>query len=91
MKPKNQADAVLHYIQTRGEIDFLIAARDLGVSQLTARIADLNRKGWTFDKRTVSGKNRYGNKFSKVIYSNARKRKGFLERKKGMIERAARY
>ena len=73
MTPKNQADAVLKYLQDRGEIDFLIAARDLGVSQLTARIAELRKRGYIFDKKTATGKNRYGNRHCKTIYSNVRK------------------
>ncbi len=71
--PKNQTEAVLMRIQKRGEIDFLDAAQSCGVSQLTARIAELRRKGWRFSKRTVTGKIRYGNTFQKVIYSNARR------------------
>lgn len=70
--PKNQTEAVLMHIQKRGEIDFLAAANSCGVSQLTARISELRRKGWDFDKRVESGKNRYGNAYSKTIYSNAR-------------------
>lgn len=71
--PKNQNEAVLAHVQKYGRIDFLDAANNLGVSQLTARISELRRKGWTFDKRTENGKNRFGNKFQKVIYSNARR------------------
>lgn len=69
----NQRQAVLNYIQEHGHIDFLAAANDLGVSQLTGRIAELRLEGWEFDKRTKSGKNRYGNHFSKIVYFNARK------------------
>lgn len=71
--PKNQTEAILMHIQKHGEIDFLSAANSCGVSQLTARISELRRKGWDFDKKTTTGKNRYGNTFSKTIYSNARK------------------
>lgn len=70
--PKNQTEAVLMRIQKVGQIDFLDAAQSCGVSQLTARIAELRRKGWSFDKRTETGKNRYGHAFSKTVYSNAR-------------------
>lgn len=70
--PKNQNEAVLLRIQKVGQIDFLDAAQSCGVSQLTARIAELRQKGWAFDKRTETGKNRFGNTFQKVIYSNAR-------------------
>lgn len=70
--PKNQTEAVLMRIQKVGEIDFLDAANSCGVSQLTARISELKRKGWKFDKRQVTGKNRYGHHFQKTVYSNAR-------------------
>ena len=71
--PTNQKEAVLFYLQEKGCIDFLVAANVLGVSQLTARIAELRREGWTFTKTTTGGKNRYGNTFQKTIYSNARR------------------
>ena len=73
MTPQNQKEAVLYYMQEKGPIDFLVAANVLGVSQLTARIAELRREGWTFDKCTTSGKNRYGHNFRKTIYSNVRR------------------
>ena len=69
----NQRQAVLDYIMEHGSIDFLAAANELGISQLTGRIAELRHQGYEFDKRTKSGKNRYGNHFSKTIYYNARK------------------
>ena len=71
--PKNQNEAILAHIRRHGEIDFLSAANFVGVSQLTARISELRRKGWTFEKKTVTGKNRFGHVFSKTIYSNARR------------------
>ena len=71
--PKNQNEAIISHIQRHGEIDFLDASQLIGVSQLTARISELRRKGWTFEKKTVTGKNRFGHTFSKTIYSNARR------------------
>ena len=67
--PKNQKEAVLYWMQAGNELDFQIAARTLGVSQLTARINELRRDGWRFTKRTETGKNRYGNGFHKIYYS----------------------
>lgn len=71
--PKNQKEAVLMWIQRNGSIDFQIASSQIGCSQLTARINELKRKGWIFDKTTKTGKNRFGHTFSKTIYSNARR------------------
>ena len=72
-KPKNQKEAVLFHILEHGWIDFIVAASDLGVSQLTARISELMADGYRFDKRTKGGKNRYGHYFQKTIYYNARR------------------
>ena len=73
MKPTNQKQALLYYLQETGPVDFVVAAQRLGISQLTARIAELRREGWDFSKATTSGKNKYGNHFQKRIYSNPRK------------------
>lgn len=73
MTPTNQKQALLYYLQETGPVDFVVAAQRLGISQLTARISELRREGWEFSKTTTSGKNRYGNRFSKIIYSNPRK------------------
>ena len=73
MKSTNQKEAVLFYMQEGHELDFLTAANVLGVSQLTARINDLRREGWTFHKRAETGKNRYGHSFTKVYYSKPEK------------------
>lgn len=70
--PKNQADAVRMYMQDKGPIDFLIAANVLGISQLTARFAELRKQGYIVDKMTRTGKNRYGNNFTTTVYSNLR-------------------
>ena len=73
-QPTNQREAVLFYIQRHGEIDFLTAANELGVSQLTARINELRKRGWEFSKKDKSGTNRFGNRYTKTIYYNARKK-----------------
>ena len=70
--PKNQTEAVKHYMLKNGPIDFLVAANVLGISQLTARFAELRRQGYVWDKMTRTGKNRYGNSYSTTIYSNLR-------------------
>ena len=79
MTPKNQAEAVKQYMENDGSprpIDFLIAANVLGISQLTARFAELRKQGYTVDKMTRTGKNQYGNTFTTTIYSNLRKVNG---------------
>jgi hypothetical protein len=71
--PRNQKEAILHYMLKTGPIDFRVAAEVCGVSQLTARINELRREGWEFSKTSRKGKNRYGNPFTSVIYSNPRR------------------
>ena len=70
MKPNNQKEALLYYLQEGHEVDFLVAANTLGISQLTGRIAELRREGWEFTKRTEKGKNRYGHPYRKIFYSS---------------------
>ncbi len=65
----NQKESVLYYLQNGDELDFVRAANDLGVSQLTARITELRHEGWDFTKRSEAGKNRFGHAFTKVFYS----------------------
>ncbi len=73
MKPTNQTEAVKMYMENTGPIDFLVAANLLGISQLTARMAELRKQGYQWDTCTTSGKNRYGNPYRKAIYSNLRR------------------
>ena len=75
MKPTNQKEALLYYLQEGHEVDFLVAANTLGISQLTGRIAELRKEGWTFTKRTDRGFNRYGNHFNRVYYSKPMQKK----------------
>ena len=70
--PKNQNEAMIAHIRRHGEIDFLSAANFVGVSQLTARMSELRRKGWTFETNTEKGKSRFGHTSSTTMYAHAR-------------------
>lgn len=72
-EPKaTQAQLVLDYIQEYGSITPLEAIRDLGVYRLSARIADLKKKGYAIQTKMESVPNRR-QKTSKIArYSLAR-------------------
>ena len=64
-----QRDRVLDYIRTFGSISSRDAFVDLGVTQLAARICELSDRGYVFEKKYESSKNRYGESVSFVRYS----------------------
>lgn len=69
MERVTQRDRVLDYIKQFGSISSREAFMDLGVTQLAARICELSDRGYEFDKKYESSKNRYGENVSFVRYS----------------------
>lgn len=69
MERMTQRDRVLDYINRFGSITSREAFNDLGVTQLAARICELNDRGYEFDKQYESAKNRFGENVSFVRYS----------------------
>ncbi len=67
----NQRQRVLEYINEFGSITALDAVRDLGVLQLSARLVELERRGYRFNKKQESSLNRYGEKVYYTRYSIA--------------------
>lgn len=57
---KNQKERIIQYINDFGSITTKEAFNDLGVSRLSARIADLKDEGYEFTDEWESSKNRYG-------------------------------
>lgn len=57
---KSQKERVLQYIRDYGSISSLEAFRDLGVTRLAARVADLCDDGYDFVRKQESAINRYG-------------------------------
>lgn len=55
-----QCERVIDYIKRFGSITSYQAYLDLGITQLGARIDDLQKDGYTFKKETKVGKNRFG-------------------------------
>ena len=64
-----QIERIAKYIDDFGGITQLDATRDIGVTQLAARICDMQRLGYMFAKETVKSKNRYGENVRFTRYS----------------------
>ena len=55
-----QKQRIIKYIQDFGSITALEAMKDLGITQLGARIDGLQKDGYSFKKVWERSKNRYG-------------------------------
>ena len=67
-----QREEILRYIQTHGSITRAKAA-NLHIYELSSRIGELEKEGWTFTRKTLTGKNAYGRKWRCIEYSNPQK------------------
>lgn len=65
----NQKQRIIKYIQDFGSITALEAMKDLGISQLGARIDGLQKDGYSFKKVWERSKNRYGDPVDYKRYS----------------------
>lgn len=63
-----QKDMVIDYIVENGSITTLQAFRDLGITRLSARIADIEKDGHEVHRERVTYKNRYGKNVPVVRY-----------------------
>lgn len=66
-----QAEKVMAYISEHQSISSWEAFRDLGITRLAARIADLERDGVHFNRKREAVKNRYGEQTYYIRYSLA--------------------
>ena len=64
-----QAERVMEYISEFGSISSMEAFRDLGITRLAARIADLENDGVHFNRKREMVVNRYGEKVYFTRYS----------------------
>ena len=64
-----QKERILDYMDEFGSISALEAFRDLGVSQLSARLVELEKMGYRFNKKQESAINRFGERVYFVRYS----------------------
>lgn len=65
--PKSQREEVIQYIRKHGFIDRVRAA-SLYIFELSARIGELEKRGYCFDRKRRTGKNRHGRKYTVVEY-----------------------
>ena len=72
MKKPTQRDRILQYIDEKGSNTALEAVSEIGCTQLSARLCELEREGMVFDKVVEKGKNRYGDPTHYTRYSIAR-------------------
>ena len=64
-----QRDRILQYIDEKGSITALEAIREIGCTQLSARLCELEQRGYKFAKVTEKSKNRYGDSVHYKRYS----------------------
>lgn len=63
-----QCDRIIRHLEDFGSITSLEAIQEYGILRLASRISDLRRSGYRITSKTVSGKNRYGEKTHYSIY-----------------------
>lgn len=68
MDKTTQKDRVLRYMRNHDGITSIQAFSDLGITRISARIADLRADGFIIASVRESGKNRYGEKTNYVRY-----------------------
>ena len=64
-----QCEKILKYIERHGSITTWDAFRDLGITRLSGRIHDLTQKGYDFERKTETAKNRDGESVSYTRYA----------------------
>lgn len=69
VKKLTQEERVLEYIKEFGSITTWEAFADLGITRLSAKIFDLDKLGYKFDRKTEISTNRYGKKVHYTRYS----------------------
>jgi hypothetical protein len=69
IKPDTQAGRILAHLQTGKTLDRLTALIDLGVFELSARIWQLEKEGYSIKKEPKIIKNRWNEKQRVVEYS----------------------
>lgn len=61
MKKVNQRDRVVAFMQKTGvALNPALARKELKIDRLAARICELEKKGYVFEKGWINGRNEYG-------------------------------
>lgn len=63
-----QTEMILKYLEENESISAYEAVIELGITQLSARICELQKEGYVFTKTPVKAKNRYGDKVRFIRY-----------------------
>lgn len=71
-KKITQRDRVLQYMKENNGITAYEAVTEVGCTQLSARICELEAEGYVFDKELIKTKNRYGDNTHYYRYRIAR-------------------
>ena len=66
-----QRDRVLQYVRSAGSITAFEAVKELGILQLSARLVELEQRGYQFIKTKEKSKNRFGEDVHYIRYSLA--------------------
>ena len=64
-----QCERIIKYINDFGSITSFEAYTDLGITQLGARLHELQKRGRSFKRKQEKGKNRYGEPVHYTRYS----------------------
>ena len=64
-----QKDRVLAYIRTHGSVTRMESAYYIGCFELAARINELEKAGYKFNKKRIKVKTKYGDTISVTKYS----------------------
>lgn len=65
---KTQNERLVEYLRACGSITAIQASNVLGITQLAARIIELQRQGYTIGKERITVTNRHGEKRRVVAY-----------------------
>lgn len=71
-KKITQRDRVIQFMREHGSITAYEAFTEIGCTQLSARICELEAEGYMFDKELIKTKNRYGDNTHYYRYRIAR-------------------
>lgn len=66
---KTQKQRILEYVKEFGSISRREGFMDLGITELSSRIGELERIGYKFDRKTEVSQNRYGDNVTYTRYS----------------------
>ncbi len=76
IRKRTQKEEVLDYLRIHKTIDRALAWSELGIAELPARICELEKEGYIFNKKRIPFTSRLGKKSSFIAYSLVGKSEG---------------